>query len=190
MTSVRRVNSSCLIVAVCTATFPLLGLLFGWTYSLLTQPDPKQLPPVPTSATTILGALAGGFYHADVYVEGVDGNPYRLVSQSAHDEGFWQVDNPDSSVRPGEPCTPRQNRRLTAVAGPLAECQTVRIQGEWCPGPFRSFALTAQGEMWELETSVSCWPVAVPIIGVLAIVGFALGLTSVIIGSLIHKYWR
>jgi hypothetical protein len=189
MTSFRRVATSLKIVTFCTVAGALLALVLQWPYLFPSQPEPQQLPPVPASATTILGIVVGGFYNAVPYVQAVDGNSYHLVFSGEIDEHVWRINDPDSSARPGEQCTPGQEKRITAVAGLIVECQTVQVYGEWCPGPYRSFALAAQGDVWRLDTKLPCSYLLDSGIVLLALAGFAIGLTIATIRKLAMWYW-
>jgi hypothetical protein len=110
-----------------------------------------MLPSMPVRAASLVGIETGGFGMNQPYIEGIDGQIYSLDFSEV-----WQADKWRSGLDEGTDCQEWLFQLIEVEAGPLKECRTVQVLGEWCPGPRVSFAITAGGEVWRLVQPRSC----------------------------------
>ena len=144
---------------------------------------PKLLPPLPVTGENIYSIETGYFFQADPYIQTVDGQIYSLTwEQGAYD---WQINDFPLLAKTGDPCSSENVRLIETTASPIIDCQVVRTVGEWCPGTIVSFAVTENGDVWELVETPTCLFVFGLLIRIFVPAGFVLGVIIVVVRKII-----
>lgn len=136
----------------------VVGLIVGWRTSL---PDQKQIPPnalpsLPADAIPIESLSTLGFFEADIRIQAANGQTYIYLSWEEKGQEWSVPASHDTTSNDGEPCSTEIISLIEASSGPIVECLTAAIIGEWCPGPITSVAITEMGEVWQTDEYEPC----------------------------------
>ena len=149
--------SAAQIILLCLLVGLVVGLIVGWRTSL---PDQRQIPPyalpsLSADATAIESLSSRGFFDADIRIQAADGQTYTFIPWEEEGQK-WSADAFAETTNEGEPCSTEITNLMQASAGPIVECSTAAIVGEWCPGPIISVAITEMGEVWQTDEYKPC----------------------------------
>ena len=177
------------IILLCLLIGFVVILIVSWRYIF---PRPRQtipapLPPLPADAVAIESLSSLGFFEADIRIQAADGQIYTYLER--REEGQeWSLETFPASGNDGESCSAKIISLFRASAGPIEDCQTAAISGEWCPGPIMSLAVTRTGEIWQTAENPSCFFAFQ--LGVWLIKPYFLLLGLIIIGFRFLVNWR
>jgi len=149
---------------------------------------PARLPDPPVKAEALVGITSIGFYSAVPLIRVVDG---QLYSYDDSGQGYTWA----SSSLPEEtydvPCDVLSISQIEAAGGKIVNCRTNGTSGEFCPGPYVSFALTANGEIWKQIQPRTCpLDILITVVPMFAFVGLLLGISIVVLINVLRRLKR
>jgi heme/copper-type cytochrome/quinol oxidase subunit 2 len=182
---VTRIFSSCLIILVSI-------VLVAWvTYTVASRRTPPRNPPTrlpdpPVKAEVLVGITSAGFYSAVPIIRAID---EQLYSYDYSGPGYtW-----GSGSLPEEthdwPCDVWSISQIEAAGGKIVDCRMSSTSGEFCPGPDVSFALTANGEIWQQIQLRTCpLDILITVVPIFALVGLLIGIVIVVLINLLRRF--
>jgi hypothetical protein len=179
---------SWLIIVLCCS----VGVLYAFVVTRETifpeQSAPTPLPPLPAVGVAISGIETPHFFQANPYIQAADGQIYSLIwEQGAYN---WQIKASPSTATAGDLCSPANVRLIEATASPVIDCRVVRTVGEWCPGTIVSFAVTDEGDVWELVETPTCLFFFGTLITLFVPAGFVLGVIIVVVRQITRTRFK
>lgn len=170
------------IIMLSTGVGILLALATSWALSIHSQEPPSRIPPPPSKVETILGAKDVYFGATVLFVRAVNGESYQYSWR-------WEP-APAPEIFYDKECQSSEIQVIEAVAGRIDNCRQIQMMGEWTPGPLISYAITADGDLWQLSTPQWIMMFTILILIILTLFGLFVGVIIVTVRWIIGKAQR
>jgi len=183
MTSIQRKPvHAWQIIMLSTGVGILLALMTSWGLSIYFQKPPSRIPSPPSKAKAILGVRDVPFGTTMLFIQSVNGESYQYSWK-------WEPALAPENLNDIE-CRPSEIQQIEAVAGRINNCRQIQTIGEWVPGALISYAITANGDLWQLSTPQWIMMFAILFLAILTPLGLLVGVIIVTVRWIVGKAQR